>query len=88
MKPHILFGLAVRILGLVFLYHGLNNLPSLLPLLIGAFTSMNPSALVIMLCSLVWPFALAWWLLGGAPFLVARAYPEASDKTAPPGGES
>jgi hypothetical protein len=79
MKPHLLFGLALRILGLVFLYHGLNGLPSLLPVLFGAFMSMNPAGLAVSLFSVVWPFAVAWWLLGGAPWVARRAYPDSSD---------
>jgi len=75
MKPRDIFKLAVRILGLAFLYHALSALPTVIPMMltsaIGNF--------VIGLLMVVWPLALAWWLIGGAPLLTRRAYPEATE---------
>jgi len=76
MKPGDLFKLAVRVLGLVFLYRGLSALPTVIPLMltsaIGNF--------VISLLLVVWPLAIAWWLMGGAPLLTHRAYPQSTEE--------
>jgi hypothetical protein len=72
MKPKDLFSLAVRILGLVFLYHGLSALPTLLPT---AF-SRTVGGLFIAVLMVGWPLLLAYWLLRGAPLLMRIAYPD------------
>ena len=75
MKPRDLFLLAVRILGLVFLYHGLTALPTAV---IGAFTSLFGRSFLGFLGMSVmglWPLLLAFWLIRGAPFLMRLAYP-------------
>ena len=76
MKPGDLLKLAVRVLGLVFLYRGLSALPTVIPLMltsaIGKF--------VISLLLVVWPLAIAWWLMGGAPLLTHRAYPQSTEE--------
>jgi hypothetical protein len=75
MKPKDIFSLAVRLLGLVFLYHGLSALPSVLSLIppssVGSFVNG-----IIMFA---WPLVVAYWLLGGAPLLMCIAYPDAED---------
>ena len=80
MKPRDIFKLAVRVLGLVFLYHGLSALPTVIPLIltsaIGNF--------VIGVLMVVWPLAIAWWLIGGATLLTGRAYPQTTED----GGET
>jgi uncharacterized membrane protein len=80
MKPRDIFKLAVRVLGLVFLYHGLSALPTVIPLIL---TSAIRN-FVIGVLMVVWPLAVAWWLIGGAPLLTCRAYPEATQD----GGEA
>ena len=79
MKPKDIFSLAVRLLGLVFVYLGFKTLPVVFS---------NPNTLIIVACY----FAAAWWLIGGAQLLVSRAYPEASSEpqrgTDIPGGVS
>jgi hypothetical protein len=70
-----IFGLAVRILGLVFLYFGLNAVPPLLDL--GAIETASKSDLITTILPIVFNLVVAWWLLGGG-LLVRRAYPEAS----------
>jgi hypothetical protein len=62
-KPREIFKLAVRLLGLWFVYLGISNVPS-------AFVS--PLSILFV----IWNFLIAWWLLGGASFLVNRAYPD------------
>jgi hypothetical protein len=69
MKPKAIFELCVRVLGLVFLYHGVNNLPVVF---VGNFVSLI--FVGVQLC-------VAWWLIGGAKLLVNRAYPD--DAAAP-----
>jgi hypothetical protein len=69
MKSKDLFKLAVRLLGLAFLYHGLSGLPAVLPLIFSGNIIM--SILVV-----AWPLLVAYWLLRGAPLLIRIAYPE------------
>ena len=64
MKPKDIFQLAVRLLGLVFLYHGIQTLPMLI--------SNSGWALVYLLLQ----FGMAWWLIGGATLLIKHAYPD------------
>jgi hypothetical protein len=80
MKPKDIFKLAVRVLGLAFLYHGLSALPTVIPLML----TSTVGNFVIGVLMVVWPLAVAWWLIGGAPLLTCRAYPEATQD----GGEA
>ncbi|MGV3757171.1 MAG: hypothetical protein ACO1QS_17470 [Verrucomicrobiota bacterium] len=82
MKPPEIFKIALRILGLVFLYHSLLPFPMTVVQLIGAISSKAIPQTIFTLIMLVWPLLVAWWLLCGAPLLVRLAYPEA--KTTPP----
>ena len=70
-----IFGLAVRLLGLVFLYFGLSAVPPLLDL--GAIETAGKSDILNAILPMVFNLAVAWWLIGGG-LLVRRAYPEAS----------
>jgi len=70
-----IFGLAVRLLGLVFLYFGLSAVPPLLDL--GAIETAGKGDILNAILPIVFNFAVAWWLIGGG-LLVRRAYPEAS----------
>jgi succinate dehydrogenase hydrophobic anchor subunit len=72
MKPSEIFKLAIRILGLVFLYHGLMGLPTIFTF----FISMSPVGILLNIVMVVWPLVVAWWLIGGAPLLLHRAYPD------------
>jgi hypothetical protein len=65
MKPTDLFNLAIRLLGLVFVYLGFRAVPV-------AFFDKGRSLLFVA-CY----FAVAWWLIGGARLLMQRAYPTA-----------
>ncbi len=70
-----LFLLAIRILGLVFFYHGLMALPTTL---FGAFASLfggAPLGFFGMGFMALWPLLLAQWFLRGAPLLMRWAYP-------------
>jgi hypothetical protein len=70
-----IFILALRLLGLVFLYLGLSAVPALLDF--GALATANKSDLVSALLPIAFNLAIAWWLLGSRA-LVRRAYPPVS----------
>ena len=72
-----IFKLAIRLLGLVFLYHGLIGLPVAIPLFFSSAAS-NSFTAVLMLC---WPLLVAYWLLRGASILVRIAYPEVEERS-------
>jgi len=74
MKPRDIFGLAVRLLGLFFLYLGLRTMTPLLDL--GAIETARKSDILDAILPIVFNLAVAWWLLGGE-LLMRRAYPEA-----------
>jgi hypothetical protein len=74
MKPRDIFGLAVRLLGLFFLYLGLRAMTPLLDL--GAIETAGKSDIINAILPIVFNLAVAWWLLGGG-LLMRRAYPEA-----------
>jgi len=81
MKQKELFNLAVRILGLVFLYFALQAIPFVAgQFWVALLTLLNRQTPPIggMLGTLVllgWQLLLAIWLIGGAPFLMRKAYP-------------
>ena len=68
MKPTDLFNLAIRLLGLVFVYLGCKAVPVV-------FFDKGRSLLFVA-CY----FAAAWWLIGGARLLMRRAYPAVGDE--------
>lgn len=63
MKAKDIFGLAVRLLGLMLFYHSFMSLPMVIS---------NVPMLIVLACNV----AAGWWLVGGAPQLMRRAYPE------------
>jgi hypothetical protein len=73
MKSKDIFSLAVRILGLVFLYHGLTAVPPVIPAIL-AISIGNAFTGLLMVG---WPLAVAYWLLSGAPLIMRIAYPDA-----------
>jgi hypothetical protein len=72
MKPRDIFGLAVRLLGLLFLYFGLKAMMPMLDLEI--IENPDKNDIINGLMPVVFNLAVAWWLLGGG--LARRAYPE------------
>ena len=70
-----IFGLVVRLLGLYFLWTGLNdlNVPALMNLQM--LKSDQTGDIVTAILPAVLNLAIAWWLLGGK-LLIRRAYPE------------
>ena len=85
MKTKDIFTLAVRLLGLVFLYHALQTVPAAGALFIAAFPHdlgphvdepMNFGRLFSALFMVGWPLFLAQWLVRGAPLIMRIAYPD------------
>ena len=73
MKPRDIFGLAVRLLGVFFLYLGLRGVPPLLDL--GVIETAGKNDIINAILPIAFHLLVAWWLLGGGA-LVRRAYPE------------
>ena len=71
-----IFSLAVRLLGLVFLYLGLSAVPPLLDF--GAIETAARSDIFSAFLPIAFNLTVAWWLLGGT-WLIRRAYPDAPD---------
>ena len=76
MKPKDIFSIALRLLGLVFLYFGLMTVPPMASLFFRAIR--EPGDFMSSLFTVVWLLLVARWLLRGAPLLVHLAYPEPS----------
>jgi hypothetical protein len=70
-----IFGLAVRLLGLVFLYFGIRAVQPILDL--GAIETAGKGDILNAILPVVFNLAVAWWLIGGGR-LGRRAYPEPS----------
>ena len=83
MKPRDIFNLAVRLLGLVFLYQGLQALPPAAIQFCGAILNINSGAILASLVTAGWPLLVSYWLLRGAPPILCTAYPDASGSTEP-----
>ena len=80
MKPRDLFKLAVRILGLVFLYHGLSSVPILFGGIIGSSSyAMNSTYLVNIILIVGWPLLVAFGLIGFASKFTDFFYPKSED---------
>lgn len=80
MKSKEAFGLAIRLLGLVFLYHALREIPTYVAVIGTAVIGVHLDSLVWTTLHGAWPFAIAYWLLRGAPLLMRTAYPDASSR--------
>lgn len=85
MKAKDIFYLGIRLLGLVFLYHGLILVPGAISQISGAFPyesapgvteQMNFGRFVMEVFIVVWPLLVAWWLIRGAPQIKRMAYPD------------
>ena len=74
MKPRDIFKLAVRILGLIFLYRGLFLVPNLLEGIFG--NRANPFEFFLMVG---WPLAVACLLLRLAPQITEMFYPKSEE---------
>jgi len=83
MKPRDILNLAVRLLGLVFLYQGLQALPPAAIQFCSAISNMNSGGILGCLVMAGWPLLVSYWLLRGAPLILRIAYPDASASTEP-----
>jgi len=83
MKPRDILNLAVRLLGLVFLYQGLQALPPAVIQFCSVIANMNSGAILGCLVMAGWPLLVSYWLLRGAPPIMHIAYPDASASTEP-----
>jgi hypothetical protein len=73
MKPKEIFGLAVRLLGLVFLYLGFKDLPILMD--VSSLMVEEKRDIIAAILPVVFNLAVAFWLMRGS-LLIRWAYPE------------
>jgi hypothetical protein len=71
-----IFRLAVRLLGLVFLYHGLIRVPTVFSIVVNSVPSFSLGNTLVGLFMAAWPLFVAYWLLRGAPLIMQTAYPD------------
>lgn len=69
-----IFGLVVRVIGVVFVYQGLSSVPNAVNSICPVFPhflfrNIFPSLLLV-----GWPLLIGFWLIRGAPFLMRLAY--------------
>ena len=74
MKPKEIFKLAVRLLGLIFLYHGLIFFPTLFTGIFGGGTNA-----FVMILMFAWPMLVAYFLLRHAAQIANFCYIESED---------
>ncbi len=74
------FQLAVQVLGLVFIYHGVMGLPMLLGVLYTAFGSRSMFAILQAIVSCGLPLIAGYWCIRAGNPLVRTAYPEHGTK--------
>lgn len=82
MKSKEIFGLLVRIIGLVFLYHGLNAVPNGITSICPVFPHFLWRNIIPTVLIVGWPLFIGYWLIRGAPRLMRLAYPEGPDSPA------
>lgn len=76
MKARDLFGLAIRLIGLAFLYQSLSAVPMAIAAVSPGFKHFIFSNLFPALFAVGWPMLAAYWLIRGAPPLMRLAYPD------------
>jgi hypothetical protein len=74
MKSKEIFNVAVRIIGLIFLYQGLSAVPTAIASICPVFPHFIWRNIIPALLVVGWPLLLAWWLVRGAPWLMGLAY--------------
>lgn len=88
MKAKEIFAVAVRIIGLAFLYQALAAVPTALTTFCPIFPPpplryLNYRSLLPSFFFIAWNLAVAWWMIRGAPRLMRLAFPD-NDATLPP----
>jgi hypothetical protein len=81
MKAHDIFGLAVRIIGVVFVYQGLSSVPNAVNSICPAFPHFLLRNIFPSLMLVGWPLLIGYWLIRGAPWLMRLAYGKAEGST-------
>lgn len=76
MKPHEIFKLAIRILGLILCYHGVMGLPGNAGVAIGGLFASSLTGFLMGVVSALWPLATGYWFIRGAEPLARAAYPD------------
>ena len=77
MKQKEIFCIAVRLLGLVFLYHALMAVPVATGMFFGGFQRYGEARNIALgPLMIAWPLAVTWWLIRGAPLLIRIAFPD------------
>jgi hypothetical protein len=78
MKPKDIFGLIVRLVGLIFLYNAAEKVPLALSATFSGFKGVSGNGFLNALFMVGWPLAVAVWMLRGAPPISRLAYPDES----------
>ncbi len=78
MKPRDIFGLIVRLVGLIFLYEAVEKLPLAISAMFPGFRTISGLGFLSALFMVGWPLAVAYWMLRGAPPISRLAYPDES----------
>jgi hypothetical protein len=76
MKSKEVFGIAVRLIGLVFLYQGLSSVPTAVANICPVFPHFLWRNIFPSIFLTGWPLLVGYWMVCGAPWLMQRAYPE------------
>jgi hypothetical protein len=76
MKPKDIFGLIVRLVGVIFLYESAEKVPLALSYIFPGFRSFSGPGILSASLMVCWPLAVAYWLLRGAPPISRLAYPD------------
>ncbi len=76
MKQRDIFGLALRIVGLGFLFVGLNRVPEMMNNFCANSRFLTLGIVWANLFAVGWPLLMAAWLVAGAPQLMRLAYSE------------
>jgi len=75
MKASDIFSLAIRLAGLWLLFTSLPGLPSAFFKLCTSVFELKLGAAFQLIVSVGWTYAVAFWLLLGAPWIQRKAYP-------------
>jgi hypothetical protein len=76
MKPKDIFGLIVRLVGLIFLYEAAEKLPLAVTAIFPGFKMISWIGFLSALFMVGWPVVVAYWMLRGAPPISRIAYPD------------
>lgn len=82
MKEKEIIQVGVRLLGLVVLYHGLMILPAEVWRMFLSLADLRLNFALTHFVKAVWPLAVTYWLVRGAPELIRIAYPGDAGKSA------